>query len=324
MHQSSKIREGLKTVLGTVGLLDFARWAVRKMGLVRDKSPLEYYFDGGRVPFSYGYLEYRMQVILNTLNDPDLMARFRQGTPLPDGYGYAVSERCVEYPWMFSQLPQDAARVLDAGSTLNHEGLVNYLTKYFDLSKSHLHIMTLAPEKEAFYQHGISYIYEDLRDIPLRDEYYDVIVCLSTLEHVGFDNFNYSDDPTFRENNPDDYLKVMAEFRRVLKPGGTLLLSVPYGKAVRDYETFQLFNEQTLEKAVAAFGRAQVARTFFKYAAAGWQFSEQADCNNAVPVDWIMRPQSRFDEPFPVQPDGAASSRAIACVKFQKLASDPT
>jgi hypothetical protein len=31
------------------------------------------------------------------------------------------------------------------------------------------------------------------------------------------------------ESNPDDYVRVVTELRRVLKPGGTLYLSVPFG-----------------------------------------------------------------------------------------------
>ena len=69
----------------------------------------------------------------------------------------------------------------------------------------------------------------DLRDIPVRDAYYDTISCLSTLEHIGCDNRPFTHKNSNREHRPEDFIFVMKELRRVLKPGGSLLLTVPFG-----------------------------------------------------------------------------------------------
>jgi ubiquinone/menaquinone biosynthesis C-methylase UbiE len=37
-------------------------------------------------------------------------------------------------------------------------------------------------------QNNISYVYGDLRNTILKDQCFDEIVCISTLEHIGMDN----------------------------------------------------------------------------------------------------------------------------------------
>src|SRR3954468_3696561 len=72
--------------------------------------------EGCRIPWSRGYTEAKHRFIQQVLADPDLMRAFESGSPLPRGFGFALDERCVEYPWALSRLSALAGRVLDAGS----------------------------------------------------------------------------------------------------------------------------------------------------------------------------------------------------------------
>ena len=75
-------------------------------------------------------------------------------------------------------------------------------------------------------------MYEDLRASCFRNDYFDRIVSLSTLEHIGMDNtFLYTPDESKRENAPSSYLHAIRELRRILKDGGHLYISVPFGEA---------------------------------------------------------------------------------------------
>jgi len=251
----------------------------------------------GRRPWSRGYLEARDHQIRAALRATAAAGRF---TPGP-GYGRSLDERVVEFPWFLEHLPKGTLRLLDAGSTLNHEVVLEHLP----LDRVRLFISTLAPEDHCYWKRGISYVYEDLRDLSFKDGYFDCVASLSTLEHVGMDNALYVGDGQFRENARKDHLKAMAQFRRVLKPGGTLLVTVPYGREA-DHGWFQQFGREMLAELIASFGPARADLRFFRYRPEGWMSASQEECDDASYFD-VHRGQ-------PLEPDRAAAARAVACV----------
>ena len=62
-----------------------------------------------------------------------------------------------------------------------------------------------------------------IRKTDYPDNYFDAISCISTLEHIGVAGRYGSDD------DPEGDAKTMHEIKRILKPGGILLTSLPYG-----------------------------------------------------------------------------------------------
>jgi SAM-dependent methyltransferase len=267
----------------------------------------------GRIPWSLGYRQARERFIRQTLVDQALMDLFRENRELPKGFGVGFDERCIEYPWLLSKLPPTRERLLDAGSTLNYGSILSHPT----LSNKKLYVLTLAPEKDCFWRNGISYIYDDLRDIPLRDDYLDAIACLSTLEHVGLDNrlFTYSERD--KRHRQDDFLLAISEMRRILKPMGKLFITVPYGKYF-NFGTFQQFDEQLVKETIARFGPGRVEETYFSYSANGWNFSAAPACADAEYVNWVMLPPEERPATFPDHPDRAAAARAVACLLLIK------
>jgi SAM-dependent methyltransferase len=284
------------------------------------KSPqkiLQHYLQNGRIPWSPGYRLYKTQLITQSISDNSMLERFRCGDPLPASYGYGIDERCIEYPWLFAHLPANAKRILDAGSVLNYNFILN--NPIFDNKK--LHILTLAPEPKCFWQKEISYIYEDLRDIPIQNDYYDAIVCLSTLEHVGCDNTFYTLDKTFQEHHPEDFVLAMKEMCRVLKPGGILFISVPFG-VYHHFGMLQQFDKKLLNCVFKSFEFSKIIENYYKYTSEGWQIAAVDDCAKCEYVDWIttawQHSDSKLPCPLPVEPDLAAAARAVACVQLIK------
>jgi len=267
-----------------------------------------------REPFSRGYKIFVQRLVLRTLKDGGLVESFRRGTPLPEGFGPDTDERCVEYPWVLANLPAGSARMLDAGSTLNY----GFLLDQEVFREKSLHILTFAPEDQCFWKRSISYLFADLRDIPVRDGYYDVIVCLSTLEHVGCDNSSYTNQDSHREDRPEDFLLAMSELGRVLRPGGLLLLTVPFGVYLH-YGWFQQFNLALLRRAISAFGcAAECTETFYRYTREGWHCATAEECAGSEYVRSYKGPPSQWPSPIPREPDGARYARAVACVRIVK------
>jgi SAM-dependent methyltransferase len=231
-------------------------------------------------PWSQEYLARRGPMLRRALDDSGLLECFRSRRRLPNGYGIGIDERCVEYPWLLAQLSSEREKVLDAGSTLNHE----FILKQPLLRNKNISILTLAPEGSCFWQLGVNYVFHDLRDIPWRDRFFDTIICASTLEHIGFDNAFYagSDDVPVADG---DFRTALREMNRVLRPGGLFLLTVPFGRR-EAYHEFQQFDRSLLDASLATFGHARVVEAFYRYTADGWQLADAESCADCEYVPW--------------------------------------
>lgn len=254
---------------------------------------------GHRYP-SRWYTPYKLRELKRVLSGP-----FQPGR-LPPQFGRWLDERIVEYPWFFSRLPAGTGRLLDAGSVLNFE----FLLQQPRLREKDLTIMTLAPEAECFWRYAVSYVFGDLRETGFRDNYFDSIACISTLEHVGLDNtLLYTKDSTKKENDATAYLSAVRELRRILKPGGLAYITVPFGRReIRSW--LQIFDAAMLESLIAAFAPQTSAVDYFRYKADdGWRLSSREAAADARYFD------PRADTPWEGRPVGA---EAVACLELKK------
>lgn len=256
----------------------------------------------GMKPWSRGYSAYRARKIKETV-----LAGSFDASRLPADYGFRLDERIIEYPWFFSRLPGDATgKLLDAGSVLNFD----YILDHGSLATKEVFISTLAPERHCFWQRGISYVYEDLRNSCFRDGYFDWIVSLSTIEHIGLDNtMLYTADALKNEQAGSSCLAAVKEYKRMLRPGGTLYLSFPFGEHV-NRGWFQVFDAPMLDQVIGAFGPSQVQETHFRYEPEGWRISSREGSRGATYFD--IHTQPSYDRDF------AAASRAIVCLEMVK------
>ena len=278
-----------------------------RKGIESQSNSKENYFKNGQIPWSEGYATHKEESIRKSISDYSILNEFSKKT-VPTNYGYRLDERIVEYPWIMANLLKGKTIFLDAGSTFNFDYLLNNEL----VENKEKYIYTFYPEEKSYNHKKISYIYGDLRNLPFRDDFFEEIVCQSTIEHIDMDNSMYGYDLKstleLGTNKSYEYLKVIDELLRVLKKNGQLLLTFPFGK-FENHGFFQQFDDEMVNRItdkMKDLGSCEL--TFFKYLPDGWIVASQEECNDAE----SFNPHTQIGK----KDDFAAHSRAICCVKF--------
>ena len=137
--------------------------------------------------------------------------RWLQGPPGTD-------ERVIELPWVLSRL--SGKRALEVGYAFAEPP---YLAALLRAGFDELVGVDLAEAGVP----GLRGVRADVRDLPFEDGEFDLVLCVSTLEHVGADNTGYG---LAAEDDSASRLTALRELRRVLAPTGRLLITVPCGE----------------------------------------------------------------------------------------------
>lgn len=144
-----------------------------------------------------------------------------------------INERIVEIPFAIqavSQLPK-GTKVLDLGCTE---------------SPLPLQLATLGYRVTGFdfrtypYAHpNLTFVQGDMTKLPFDNESFDVVLSISTLEHIGI---GFYKDP---KEIDDADKKALSEAVRVLKHNGLFILTAPYGIANRTDQQ-RIYDEKNL------------------------------------------------------------------------------
>ena len=126
-----------------------------------------------------------------------------------DAVSYLHPSKRWEYPWALSRAAlAPGARVLDAGC--GDSIFPVYLAKQgYDVTALDLEFEGTLGE---LHHVRIEYVHGTLTALPQDDETFETVFCISVIEHL-----------------PEEHIpRAMQEMRRVLRPGGKLLLTTDY------------------------------------------------------------------------------------------------
>lgn len=154
------------------------------------------------------------------------------------GFESGNCSRFIEYSFVLKNLKPQTKRILDVGccrSFFSHI-LISYGYDTYGLDTSPY---PCKHPKLKFYQC-------DARKTPFPEEFFDAIVAISTIEHVGI---GYYGDPVYPEG---DFI-VMRELKRILKKGGQLLMTLPYCRKIVQTNIERIYDEERIHKLIEGF-----------------------------------------------------------------------
>ena len=181
-------------------------------------------------------------------------------------YGENDTERCIEIPWAISCYKGEK-KVLDIGYA-NAEG--RYLDGLLSLNIPQLYGIDIV-RKDV---NEIISIMGDIRKTNLPNNFFDLVFCISTIEHIGWDNSIY--DKKYCENNDLGDLKAVKEIHRITKKRGRIVLTVPYGK-FHNYGWFIQYDDRRWDELIRASKCKELREDFFIYKEGGWYNSNKHD-----------------------------------------------
>jgi SAM-dependent methyltransferase len=130
----------------------------------------------------------------------------------------ASDERPIEIPWCLARYGAESS-VLDVGYAFAEPA---YIAALVGLGARELVGVDLAEADVP----GLRSVVADLRELPFEGGAFELVLCISTLEHVGLDNSVYG---LAAERDDAGQERALRELHRVLARDGRLLVTVPCG-----------------------------------------------------------------------------------------------
>lgn len=137
-----------------------------------------------------------------------------------------TDERLIEIPWVLARLR--GGRLLDVGYAYAEP---SYVAALLAANAGELLGVDLAEAEVP----GMETTVADVRQLPYPDRHVDQVLLVSTLEHIGADNDRYG---LAADRDDTGIGAALSELRRVLRPDGSLLVTVPVGEP-EDYGWFR-------------------------------------------------------------------------------------
>jgi ubiquinone/menaquinone biosynthesis C-methylase UbiE len=146
------------------------------------------------------------------------------------------SERCVEIPFVFDNMPDPPAKILDVSCSYSQ----------FILEADRLGFDAYGIDVNDYGVEYSKFIKADARNMPFENKSFDVITCISALEHYGLVETPYNSDTVLDQEAP---FTALAEMARVIKDDGMIILTLPFGYGEGEWlKWVKFYNRDSIRK----------------------------------------------------------------------------
>jgi SAM-dependent methyltransferase len=147
-----------------------------------------------------------------------------------------AGDREIEWTWTLAHVQREPGRVLDFGSG---NGMMALGAAF---AGNEVVAVDLEPEQYLFHPHGIEYVCGDFNLLDFERGSFDQILNCSSTEHVGLaGRYGSTDDA-------DGDLRAMEKMARLLKPSGSMVLTIPVGRDAVHKPLHRIYGEERLPR----------------------------------------------------------------------------
>lgn len=174
------------------------------------------------------YFAHRNPLIQNTIRR--IEAGEELETVLLGFDGTRLDERIVEYPALASWIMNgdDAGDLLDIGCVLNNKLIASFLMRHCE----RLWFVNPAFEPIDSFNNRVFYHLNPLSSAFSKGETFPRVTCISTIEHIGFDNSHYGVNTPAEFGAPSDtpLLDSFNKIATLVSATGRCFITVPFGR----------------------------------------------------------------------------------------------
>lgn len=147
----------------------------------------------------------------------------------------SIDERIVEYPFVYQNLGLEKGKVLEVGCWGSRLPI--------ELASQGFDVYGVDIVKYPLSHPNFTFVQADICKMPFQNNFFDVVIAVSTVEHIGLGDPSYG-DPKY----PNGDKKAIKEMTRVLKIEGTVIITVPFGRKFVSTQHGRIYGLPSLEE----------------------------------------------------------------------------
>ena len=180
-------------------------------------------------------------------------------------------DRDVEFSWIAANLPLGPGKALDFGCGVSNLALMaarrGFVTTAIDLR----------PVQWFYTFPNLNFVQGDIFNLGFEPSSFGLIINCSSVEHVGLVG-RYS----VVQDRPDGDVEAMDLMARLLKPSGTMLLTIPVGRDAVFVPLHRVYGEKRINKLLSGYV-IEKEEYWIKDEYNRWQLSEKKKALDSEP-----------------------------------------